>query len=269
MIGASKRKRIFSTMLLLLLALFVIAPTKNLWAADPARVPQPFSAIIKKPANKNGQITLSDDRRINLNGIILFPEGVKHLRKLLKKGTNIRVIPAVESPAIQLRADIEVLPDFFITEELLKSGHALMFPFYLDYETASRLRELEKIGAERQLGVWRKQKKKPIIIDALQAAKHIGEYRIVRDIVKKQEIHKNVVYLNFGDEWQTDFTIRTRDARFLLIQHKLDWPDDLTGLTLECRGTIHEFYGPAMDLNHYGQCEIIPPSPTIDIDIGR
>ncbi len=262
MIRASKNKRIFLWMLLLLFALFIIVfftviPTNNLWAADEDETPQPFSAIVKKPANKNGQIILSDDRRINLNGVILFPEGVKHLRKLLKKGTTIKVIPAIKSPAIQLRADIEILPNFFITDELLKSGHALMFPFYLDYETAIRLRKLEKIGVEKKVGVWRKQGKKPIIIDAFQAVKHIGEYRIVRDVVKKQDIHKNVVYLNFGDEWQTDFTIRAKDARFLLIQHKLEWPDDLTGATIECRGTIHEFYGPAMDLNHYGQCFIV------------
>ncbi|MCH9844849.1 MAG: hypothetical protein K0U39_05005 [Alphaproteobacteria bacterium] len=242
---------------LFIIVIFAVTPISNLWAADEDETPQPFSAIIKKPANKNGQIILSDDRRINLNGVILFPEGVKHLRKLIKKGTNVRVIPAIQSPAMQLRADIEILPDFFITDELLKSGHALMFPFYLDYETASRLRDLEKIGAEKQVGAWRNQEKKPIIIDALQAANHIGQYRIVRDVVKKQDTHNDVVYLNFGDEWQTDFTIRTIDTRFLLIQHKLNWPDDLTGLTLECRGTIHEFYGPAIDLNHYGQCFII------------
>ena len=265
MIRASKYKRIFLTMHLLL-ALFIV-PTIPLSAADNAtddETPQPFSATVKTPANKNGQIILSDDRRITLNGIILFPEGVKHLRKLLTKGTNIKVIPAIQSPAIQLRADIEVLPDFFIVDELLKSGHALMFPFYLDVQTAIRLRDLERIGIEKKVGVWRNQKNKPIILDALQAKNHIGQYRIIRDVVKKQDTHNDVVYLNFGDEWQTDFTVRTIDTRFLLIQHKLDWPDDLTGLTLECRGTLHEFYGPAIDLNHYGQCTIIPP-PTIDI----
>ncbi|MCH9853888.1 MAG: hypothetical protein K0U45_10360 [Alphaproteobacteria bacterium] len=260
-------------MMQLLLALFIITifavtPISNLWAADDieaeadidTEAPQPFLAIVKKPANKNGHIILSDDRRIKLDGIVLFPEGIKHLRELITKGTQVRVIPAIKSPAIQLRAEVEILPDFFIRDEMLKAGHAIMFPFYLDYETASHLRELERIGAEKQVGIWRNQEKafRPIIVDALQAANHIGEYRIVRDVIVNHETRKNVVYLNFGDEWQTDFTVRAIDTRFLLIQNKLGWPDDLRGFTIECRGTIHEFYGPAIDLNHYGQCEIIP-----------
>ncbi len=233
------------------LALFVFEAS----IYTPAFANETFQFATIEHVRKNGHIILSDNTEIYLQGIILLPSGRRHLHKLLPKGQTLRVKLITTSLSQQdiLPAEIELLPHFFLRDQLIIAGHALMFPHYLTRAEAMRLRDLEKIAQQNHTSIWRKIKHPPIISPDM-ADKYIGQYKIVRGKIIKHDWQEKVVYLNFANDWRTDFTVRAPKNTFQEIQQKLGWRDNLAGKIIECRGMLHKYYGAAIDLSHEGQC---------------
>ncbi len=207
--------------------------------------------------DRKGNIILADGQKLYLPGIVLFNSGKAHLRKFLTKNQPVRYYPLTAHQQVSLNdalaAEVELLPNFFLRDQLILSGHALMFPHYLTRAEAQRLRALEQISQQRRGTIWRKTKH-PAIITPEQAENYIGQYKIIRGKIFKHEWQEKIVYLNFAADWRTDFTIRAPRTVFTEIQTALGWQENLTGKIIECRGILHQYYGAALDLSHEGQC---------------
>ncbi|MCB9979775.1 MAG: hypothetical protein H6863_01375 [Rhodospirillales bacterium] len=85
------------------------------------------------------------------------------------------------------------------------------------------------------------------------------EFQIVEGTVVSAATQKNVIYLNFGSNWRTDFTIGIKpEARRLFSKAGLQ-PLQWAGKTLRVRGWLEDYNGPYIDIDHPQRIEFIEP----------
>ncbi len=137
-------------------------------------------------------------------------------------------------------------------EALLKVGAV-----FLDPETDSPLpeswRQAEREARAAGRGLWQVPAYADQAPDDVGA--RVGHEAFVRGRVLHVSRVKNIVYMNFGPDWRTDFTIRI-PARLLrgLRQQGLD-PTTLEGQEVRVRGLVQRSGGPAIELVNAGQLE--------------
>jgi hypothetical protein len=82
-------------------------------------------------------------------------------------------------------------------------------------------------------------------------------FQIVEGTIKNAAIVKNRIYLNFGDNWKTDFTVSIGpEARRLFSKEGYN-PLQWSGKTVRVRGWIEDYNGPYIDLDHVQRIEFI------------
>ena len=70
---------------------------------------------------------------------------------------------------------------------------------------------------------------------------------------------RNRSYVNFGDDWKTDFTLTmTSRVRRLFDRQGVDL-EGLEGRLVRARGWIKSYNGPMIEISHPEQIEILEP----------
>lgn len=93
------------------------------------------------------------------------------------------------------------------------------------------------------------------------ALKAQHRYQVIEGKIKKVATVKNVIYLNFGDNWRTDFTVTLDSkARRLFSREGLS-PLEWQGKTIRVRGWLDEYNGPYITLDHPERIEFIETEP--------
>ncbi|MGZ8410904.1 MAG: thermonuclease family protein [Hyphomicrobium sp.] len=94
-----------------------------------------------------------------------------------------------------------------------------------------------------------------------EAEGDIDSFQIVEGVVIDRARVRDRIYLNFGPDWRTDFTVSI-EARLLpaFEEAKLD-PMDLKGRTIRVRGWIESRNGPLIEATHAEQIEVLPEQP--------
>ncbi len=139
---------------------------------------------------------------------------------------------------------------------MLARGLARVYGFR---DNRARLRALLAIEAEARAarrGIW---------ADPAYAVRRAGpdlargRFSLVEGRVRRAAEVRGRVYLNFGDDWRRDFTVRIapRDRR-LFVRAGLD-PLALEGRTIRVRGWIKWRDGPMIDATHPEQIELLTP----------
>jgi hypothetical protein len=143
-----------------------------------------------------------------------------------------------------------------VQELLLSRGLAYADPLGVGPESAARFLAIEAQAREARAGLWR---------DAAlgeQSAETMGRrtiprYSVVRGEVRRHVERGSVVYLDFGEDWRRDFSIRltVADAR-RLRKAGLD-PASLVGARVRVRGWVFSSYGPMIDVVVKEQIEVL------------
>lgn len=203
------------------------------------------------------RIVLSNQQTIRLAGIEVPDEGrAKEILSLfLNQPVALKIFSKDrhgDSIAIPVLSD-----DRVVQAEMIRAGAARVYPFS-GASFVQELLPLEKEARMAKRGLWQADEHK--ISDAAQPdqVRPEGSFQIVQGVVKNIEKRKGAVYINFGDDYRTDFTL-------------LAAPKDLAGFRkagkdllalkdrkIEVRGWLYNRNGPAMDLTETGQLEIMP-----------
>jgi len=151
--------------------------------------------------------------------------------------------------------DLETLDGRALGEDLIRNGLAIVDPpsARADHAVVGALLALEDEARRAGLGIWRDASAHPKATDDLSA--WIGGHQLVEGRVRRVSENDRYLYLNFGDDWRTDFTVRLR--RKLASSHGLD-QDLLTGQKLRIRGVLQESRGPLIDIVNTQQIEFLP-----------
>ena len=142
-----------------------------------------------------------------------------------------------------------------VQAEMIKQGWAMVYPFPDIREPLKEWLELEAKAREAKLGIWQNSYWDPQSADGVDTG---GKERflLVEGTVNNAAKVKGGWFLNFDEDWKTDFTgvISKTDTK---AEFKKDDLKRLTGKQVRVRGWIYRYNGPAVDIHQPEQIEIL------------
>ncbi len=136
----------------------------------------------------------------------------------------------------------------WIQGDMLKQGQARVYTFPDNRALAAEMYALEAEARAARRGIWAHPFYAVRAPDGLK--RDLDTFQIVAGTVVEAAAVKNTVYLNFGSDWRTDFTVRLDGAALKLFRAaKLD-PLAFKGQTVEVRGWLRFKDGPMIDASH-------------------
>lgn len=150
---------------------------------------------------------------------------------------------------------------------LVRQGLARVAPTPRNPEMAAQLYAIEQTARENKVGMWAEDTGFGIYptsapIDARE------QFIIAQGTVAKAAIVNNRVYLNFGDNWRTDFSVGIDpDVRRAMAKTGID-SLQLQGKEIRIRGWVREYNGPFVDLETPAQIELMDGSKPLPVPGG-
>lgn len=92
--------------------------------------------------------------------------------------------------------------------------------------------------------------------DATSITAKPNRWALVQGRVQNLTILKNASYLNFGDDWKSDFTIYLPKATLKAFAPEA--LQALQGKTIQVRGWLHSYYGPRITLFNPDMLKLLP-----------
>jgi micrococcal nuclease len=139
---------------------------------------------------------------------------------------------------------------------LLDGQTVALAPAEAPYDRYGRLvAQVERSARAAGRGLWADPAFAPQEASALRDG--WGRFRIVRGTVVRIAPTESYVYLNFGADWRTDFTVRVRRAELEGALSGIDL-EGLAGRVVEVRGVVLEAGGPLIELSHPEQLQVSP-----------
>lgn len=129
---------------------------------------------------------------------------------------------------------------------LLTQGLARIHPAKDHIEMVSHMQALETQARIKKTGLWAKEDYQ--VYNALHVPETLSGWAIIEGTVLKVATVKNKVYLNFGADWRTDFTIVIPSTvRRALAKNQID-PLAFSGKSVRIRGWVEHYNGPSVEL---------------------
>lgn len=143
----------------------------------------------------------------------------------------------------------------WLQAELLGRGLARVDPRPEDRAVAAALLASESAARADGRGLWSLPSFR--ILSADEAARGIDSFQLVEGRVRAVGRSGGRLWLNFGDDWRTDFTVLVPAAvRRLFAPGALD-PAEYAGTMIRVRGWIKSRNGPLIELTLPEQIEVI------------
>lgn len=212
-----------------------------------------------------GVLILADGRQLCLDGLWLggFSPSKAQMATLkrtlgeLIDGQPVRIDEEASSYDRYgcLVARTETADGVLLQRALLERGLALVKPLPSSRSAGDidAWLALEEEARQAKVGLWHDRAMQPQKASAM--IEHIGKTSLVEGQVVRISSNDRYVYLNFGKDWRTDFTVRLRQK--LLKQSGIE-PSSFDGKKLRVRGFVQEARGPLIDISHLKQIEVIP-----------
>lgn len=144
----------------------------------------------------------------------------------------------------------------WIQGALLAQGMARVYSFRDNRAAVDAMLRLERAARRARRGIWAHRFYR--VRAAETASRDIGSFQLVEGVVRRVATVRKNIYLNFGEDWRSDFTIvvRRRDAAAFQAAG-LPLPQ-LEGRRIRVRGWLKSRNGPAIDATHPEQIEPLP-----------
>ncbi len=92
------------------------------------------------------------------------------------------------------------------------------------------------------------------------AGRYVGGFELVEGRVLDAARVRGRVYLNFGPDWRSDFTVTIAPAARRRFEAAGIDPLDYEGRWIRARGWVKSFNGPMIEATHPEQIEVLGPS---------
>lgn len=134
----------------------------------------------------------------------------------------------------------------WLQEWIVKNGHAYFFPQGATKEITTKLQQAEKLARQATLGLWRVKSLQPVNIDDNRL--NAGWFQLVQGKVLSANKVGKRIYLNFGPNWRTDFTVQVEGKLAKAFPF-----ETFEEKHIEVRGWIEWSSGPKIILSHPNQ----------------
>lgn len=141
---------------------------------------------------------------------------------------------------------------------LLRQGHARVDPLPDNLACISELLAHERQGMKADRGLWTNPAYRIRWADAPQRLMRLrNTFQLIEGQVRKVAVTRGRVYVNFGDDWRTDFTAGVSRQSPAFGKEALAQLQQLEGKRVRVRGWIERRNGPYIELFHPLQIEAL------------
>jgi endonuclease YncB( thermonuclease family) len=145
----------------------------------------------------------------------------------------------------------------WVQGSLLELGFARVYSFADNRSLVDRMLEAEGAARTETAGIW--QHPYYAILDTEAAPEHTGRFALVEGRVLKTAIVRGRAFLNFAEDYRTDFTISISSQNLKTFAKSGIIPQDYTGRRVRVRGWLRWSNGPMIDVTHPEQIEVLKP----------
>jgi len=230
---------------------------------SPARAQTSFYAA---SVDSGDEIVLNDGRILHLHGIAgpfaQNGEWPDKARKFLAELTENRALE-IENETTdrygRICAQVYALDTngnkIWLQGEMLRQGLAFVYPPTGDEARLDEMLAAEEAARRGEIAMWNDAAYADTPADRAWPKK--GHFAFIRGKVVDAARVKNMVYLNFGSNWRTDFTIAIAAHDLLEFRKAGFEPLDLKGATIRTRGWVKRDFGPMIVVTDPKQIEIL------------
>jgi micrococcal nuclease len=241
-------------------------------AADSTLPPglEPGASAVVETVIDGDSLTLADGRTVRMVGIQApkLPKGRPNFAEWpFAREAQVALTDLVEGRTVTLhfggtqqdrygRVLAQLVRDdgLWVQGDLIRRGFARVYTFPDNRAAAAEMLALEREARAEKLGLWAD----PFfaIRTPEEAGRYTGELTLVEGKIVDGAHTANAVFLNFGADWHTAFTLRLNtEALRLFRADKVD-PLALVGATVRVRGYIRRDRERAiMDITHPEEIE--------------
>ncbi len=138
---------------------------------------------------------------------------------------------------------------------LVRLGLVQARPSRFNPEMAEQLYALEKAARDDKLGIWEQA---DAVLTPDEAENHINSFQIVEGRIRSAAIKQNRIYLNFGNNWRTDFTVSVAPENRRHFSKAGYNPLEWNNKSVRVRGWIEDYNGAYIQIDHPTAIEILP-----------
>lgn len=155
----------------------------------------------------------------------------------------------------QLLAQVHRADGLWLQGEMLRRGLIRVQTLPATGAQAGEMLAIEAEARRAGRGLW--ADRRFAVRTPETAARDIGTFQIVEGWVRKAARLQNRVYLNFGDDWRSDFTVSLPSRLATAFARDGLDPMTLSGRRVRVRGWLDSFNGPLIELTHREQLEVL------------
>ncbi len=142
--------------------------------------------------------------------------------------------------------------------QMLDRGLARVLPDRDDEACLAALLKREMAARAAGQGIWADARYQVLRADDPAALTRLkGTFQIVEGTVLSVSDRTARLYINFGEDWRSDFTVTTDGRTASSLKANGFDPLALEGKRIRIRGWIDEFNGPQIELTTAGQIELL------------
>jgi len=143
----------------------------------------------------------------------------------------------------------------WVQGEMLRRGLARVYTFPDNRALAGAMYAEEGAAQAARAGIWSDPFYAVRRPDGL--AREIGTFQVIEGRVLAATRSRERVYLNFGPDWRSDFTVAVAVRDLALFDAAGMTPTSLAGRLLRVRGWLREWNGPMIEATHPEQIELL------------
>lgn len=203
-------------------------------------------------------LRLEDGRLVAMANILIppirYPERVRRWlqREVVGKPIGLRAERADRHGRLVAQLELEGVS---IQAAILRQGYAWLLTMGLAEPISSRWLAAEQEARAERRGIWAD----PGLGDLDAATLEAGSLRF--SVVKGKAIgvarQQRFIYVNFGEDWRSDFTIRIETSELRRFRRAGIDPMALEGRTLRVRGWLFRLGGPMIEVTEPTQIEVV------------
>lgn len=149
----------------------------------------------------------------------------------------------------------------WVQGELVGAGYALAYSFSGHKTCARALLAREEQARTSRLGLWRSRRFMVHKTDKTDVLlKRLGSYQIVKGRVVSVGVTRNWTFLNFSNDWRSDFTVAIAAGNRKQFDSLPVVLSELEDKHIRVRGWVERWNGPAIKATHGEQIEVIQES---------
>jgi endonuclease YncB( thermonuclease family) len=154
------------------------------------------------------------------------------------------------------------LPDgTWVNRELVAAGLAHVYTFADNRAHVADLIAAEDAARAEGKGIWSHRRWRIRHSDETFEKRDIGRFFIVQGRVLATATVRGTVYLNFGPDWRTDFTVELPPEAVALFRSEGIDPLSYKGQTVEVRGVVKPVNGFLVTVSHPEQLRVLDAPP--------